>query len=245
MYNKPRVIPVLTIQGNDLVKTIQFKNPRYIGDPVNSVKIFNDKGADELCILDIVASKENKEPNFRLLEEIANEAFMPLSYGGGLNNIDQIKRVINLGYEKVVINSAFFRNELFIRDAVDLLGSSGVVLSLDCKKDFFGKYQIYSQGGTRLMSMTVEEAIKKAEDLNIGEVILSSIHNDGRRAGYDLDLLKIISSKINVPIIMNSGANTTDDFNLAIKAGAHAVAASSMFIFYGSKNAVLISYSRI
>ena len=124
MYQRPRIIPCLTIQDNDLVKTIQFKNPRYIGDPVNSVKIFNDKGVDELCILDITVSKLNKEPNYQLLQEIANEAFMPLSYGGGLRTLDQVKQIIKMGYEKVVFNTSFIDNPQLIKDTVAFLGSS-------------------------------------------------------------------------------------------------------------------------
>lgn len=241
MYNRPRIIPCLTITNNDLVKTIQFKNPRYIGDPVNSVKIFNDKGVDELCILDITASKENKEPNYQLLQEIANEAFMPLSYGGGLKNLDQVKKIIKMGYEKVVFNTSFINNPDLIKETVEYLGSSGVVISIDVKKNVFGKYNVYINDGSQEIKKSLSEVIKQVEELNAGEIIINSITNDGMMEGYDLNLIKLVSESINVPVIAIGGAKDVNDLKKAIDVGAHAVAASSMFIYYGKQKAVLIT----
>ena len=241
MYKRPRVIPCLTIQDNDLVKTIQFKNPRYIGDPVNSVKIFNDKGVDELCILDITASKLNKEPNFQLLQEIANEAFMPLSYGGGLKSLEQVKRIIKMGYEKVVFNTSFINSPQLIKDTVAFLGSSGVVISIDVKKNMFGKYVVYTNDGSQEVKMNLIDMIKQVEDLDAGEIIINSITNDGMMEGYDLNLIKLVSESVCVPVIAIGGAKDVTDLRKAIDNGAHAVAASSMFIYYGKQKAVLIT----
>ncbi|HCT63598.1 MAG TPA: imidazole glycerol phosphate synthase subunit HisF [Erysipelotrichaceae bacterium] len=241
MYQRPRIIPCLTIQDNDLVKTTQFKNPRYIGDPVNSVKIFNDKGVDELCILDINASKQNKEPNYQLLQEIANEAFMPLSYGGGLKTLDQVKRIIKMGYEKVVFNTSFIIDSQLIKDTVNFLGSSGVVISIDVKKNMFGKYVVYINDGSQEVKMSLIDVIKLVEDLDAGEIIINSITNDGMMEGYDLSLIKLVSESVSVPVIAIGGAKDVSDLKKAIENGAHAVAASSMFIYYGKQKAVLIT----
>lgn len=243
MYQRPRIIPCLTIQDNDLVKTIQFKNPRYIGDPVNSVKIFNDKGVDELCILDITASKLNKEPNFQLLQEIANEAFMPLSYGGGLKTLDHVKRIIKMGYEKVVFNTSFINDPQLIKDTVSFLGSSGVVISIDVKKNMFGKYVVYINDGSQEVKMSLIDVIKLVEDLDAGEIIINSITNDGMMEGYDLNLIRLVSESVSVPVIAIGGAKDVSDLKKAIENGAHAVAASSMFIYYGKQKAVLITYN--
>lgn len=241
MYQRPRIIPCLTIQENDLVKTIQFKNPRYIGDPVNSVKIFNDKGVDELCILDITASKQNKEPNFQLLQEIANEAFMPLSYGGGLKTLEQVKRIIKMGYEKVVFNTSFIHNPQLIKDTVAFLGSSGVVISIDVKKNMLGKYVVYTNDGSQEVKKNLMDIIKQVEELDAGEIIINSISNDGMMEGYDLNLIKQVAEAVNVPVIAIGGAKDVSDLKKAIDSGAHAVAASSMFIYYGKQKAVLIT----
>lgn len=241
MYQRPRIIPCLTIHENDLVKTIQFKNPRYIGDPVNSVKIFNDKGVDELCILDITASKLNKDPNFQLLQEIANEAFMPLSYGGGLKSLDHVKRIIKMGYEKVIFNTSFINNPELIKDTVNFLGSSGVVISIDVKKNLLGKYVVFINDGTQEVKRNLIEVIKQVEELNAGEIIINSISNDGMMEGYDLNLIKQVAESVSVPVIAIGGAKDVNDLKKAIDSGAHAVAAASMFIYYGKQKAVLIT----
>lgn len=245
MYQRPRIIPCLTISENDLVKTIQFKNPRYIGDPVNSVKIFNDKGVDELCILDILASKQNKEPNYQLLQEIANEAFMPLSYGGGLKSLDQVKKIIKMGYEKVIFNTSFINNPQLIKDTVAFLGSSGVVISIDVKKNMFGKYVVYINDGSQEVKMSLIDVIKQVEELDAGEIIINSITNDGMMEGYDLNLIKQVAESVNVPVIAIGGAKDVSDLKKAIDNGAHAVAASSMFIYYGKQKAVLITVPNV
>jgi imidazole glycerol-phosphate synthase subunit HisF len=241
MFIRPRLIPVLSIMNDDLVKTTQFSNPRYLGDPVNAVKIFNGKMVDELCILDITASKEEKEPNFALLRDIAAQAFMPLSYGGGLTSMEQVKQIIQMGYEKVVFNSSLFHNPSLIKDAVSFLGSSGVVASIDVRK---GKnlYNVYTKSGTKKYDHSLEETIEYVQQLGVGEIIINSIDNEGMMNGYDEELIKITSILSRVPVIANGGAGEPNHFRDAIQAGAQASAASSFFVFYGKQKTVLITH---
>jgi imidazole glycerol-phosphate synthase subunit HisF len=241
MFIRPRLIPVLSIMNDDLVKTIQFGNPRYLGDPVNAVKIFNGKMVDELCILDITASKEEKEPNFALLRDIAAQAFMPLSYGGGLTSMEQVKQIIQMGYEKVVFNTSLFHNPSLIEDAVSFLGSSGVVASIDVRKGI-NQYEIYSKSGTKKYEHSLEETIEYIQQLGVGEIIINSIDNEGMMNGYDEALIKITSSLSRVPVIANGGAGEPNHFRDAIQAGAQASAASSFFVFYGKQKTVLITH---
>ena len=242
MLNRPRVIPVLTINRKKLIKTIKFKNPRYLGDPLNSLKIFNNKGVDELCIIDIRASLEKRNPDLEYLKEIASEAFMPLSYGGGVNSIEQVKKLLYLGYEKIIFNSAFFNNVDLIKESVKIAGSQSVVLSVDVKKDVFGKYYLWTLSGTKKTKYQIIDAILEAKKIGVGEIIVNSISNDGLMKGYDIDLLKLISKSSNIPIVFCGGAQNTNDLKIAIDNGAHAVAAGSMFVYYGKQKGVLINF---
>lgn len=242
MYNRPRIIPCLSIMNRDLVKTTKFSNPRYIGDPVNSVKIFNKKYVDELCILDISATKEGKGPDFEFLKEIANEAFMPLSYGGGIKSLSDIEKIFYIGYEKVVINSEFVLHPNLISEAVKSAGSQSIVVSIDYKRDYFNNYSCYIKSGMDKVKKSPVEMAKLAEDLGAGEILLSSISDDGMMKGYDIQMIKQVSDAVNIPIVAYGGAGSVDDFAEALQIGkAHAVAASSIFIFYGKKKAVLIT----
>ena len=241
MFILPRLIPVLSIINDDLVKTTQFSNPRYLGDPVNAVKIFNGKMVDELCILDITASKEEKEPNFDLLRDIAAQAFMPLSYGGGLTTMEQVKQIIQMGYEKVVFNTSLLHNPTLIKDVVSYLGRSGVVAAIDVRKEN-NNYNVYSKSGTEKFDSSLEETIKYVQQLGVGEIIINSIDNDGMMTGYDEEIIKIISSLAQVPLIANGGAGEISHFKNAIHAGAQAAAASSFFVYYGKQKTVLITH---
>lgn len=241
MFIRPRLIPVLSIINDDLVKTIQFSEPRYLGDPVNAVKIFNGKMVDELCILDITASKEGKEPNFELLRDIAAQAFMPLSYGGGLTTMEQVKLIIQMGYEKVVFNTSLLYNPSLIKDAVSFLGSSGVVAAIDVRKEN-NQYIVYTTSGMSKHDFSLEETIKYVQKLGVGEIIINSIDNDGLMSGYDETLINIVSSLSHVPVIANGGAGELTHFKKAIQAGAQAAAASSFFVFYGKQKTVLITH---
>ncbi|MDF2436732.1 MAG: imidazole glycerol phosphate synthase subunit HisF [Bacteroidota bacterium] len=237
----PRIIPILLLKGTGLYKTLKFKEPKYIGDPLNAVKIFNDKEVDELIILDITASLENKKPNYELLYQMAGECFMPLGYGGAVSSIEEIRKLISMGIEKVSINSNAVKLD-FIREAADVFGSSTIVVSMDVKKNFWGKYEVYTKSGT---SNTKMEASKFAVEINkagAGELLVNSIDRDGVMQGYDLDLIKSISGEIDIPLIACGGAGELNHFKQAVNAGASAAAAGSMFVFHGKHRAVLISY---
>lgn len=244
MYNRPRIIPVLLIDDRDLIKTKQFKDRTYLGDPVNAVKIFNIKGVDELSILDIGASKGHKEPDFQILSDIASEAFMPLSYGGGITDIDQVRKLLAIGYEKVVLNTSLVDNLDLIKEAVRLFGSQSIVASIDAKKTRNG-YECVVEDGSRMTGIEPVILAKKALDLGVGEIIINSIDNDGMMQGYDIDLVKSIVDAVDVPVTAIGGAGGIDDLKKVLHEGhAHAAAGGSMFVFYGRLRAVLITAPR-
>lgn len=238
-----RVIPVLLLKGQGLYKTVKFKDPQYLGDPINAVKIFNDKEVDELCFLDINATKENKEPNYKMIAEIASECFMPLSYGGGINHADQAIKLFNIGVEKVIINTAAHSNPALITELSAHYGAQSVVVCIDVKKNFFGKYEVYTHGGKKNTGKNPVEFAKQVQDLGAGEIILNSIDKDGTMTGYDTECLNKVATQLEIPVIACGGANAVSDFAKAVKQGhASAVAAGSMFVFHGKHKAVLISY---
>ncbi len=241
MLIRPRIIPVLSIIDNDLVKTKQFESPRYLGDPINAVKIFNGKMVDELCVLDIRATAENKSPNFDLLKDIAAQAFMPLAYGGGLQSLDDVKRIIHMGYEKVIFNAAVWTHPEVVQETIRYLGSSGVVVSIDVRQEGL-IYQPYINSGLIQMPVTLEELLGTLKAWGVGEIIIHHIDRDSMMQGYDLNLIQQVSNDIKVPLIALGGANSIDDFKPAILAGAQAVGASSMFVYYGAKQTVLITH---
>jgi len=227
---------------HDLVKTIKFTNPRYLGDPINAVKIFNGKCVDELCVLDITASKEKKPPDFDYLKDIAGEAFMPLSYGGGITSVEQIKKIFRMGYEKVVINTAFFSNPDLIKEASQYAGNQSVVVSIDVKTDLFGKKRCYSTDGTVKTKFTPVEAAQLAELFGAGEIIINSMNNDGGMCGYDIETIKSVVDSVSIPVTACGGAKDVYDIKKALcDGGAHAAAAGSMFVYFGREKAVLIN----
>ncbi len=239
-----RIIPVLTLQNEKLVKTIRFKNPTYIGDPINAVKIFNEKEVDEIVILDISATKEKREPNYAKIEEIASEAFMPFAYGGGITNINQIEKLFKLGIEKVVLNSILETNMNIIKEAAKIFGSQSIVASIDVKKSVFGKEQAYKISGSTKINLPLVEYIKQIEDAGAGELLINSIDRDGTYQGYDLALIKQVSSLVNFPIIACGGAASIDSFLPVIQNGASAIAAGSLFVYTGSTRGILINYPK-
>ena len=238
---RPRIIPTLLLNDGNLVKTKRFANPQYLGDPINAIRIFNEKGVDELCILDITATKDKKEPDFELLEKMATESFMPLSYGGGIKSIDQIKNLFRIGFEKVVINSAAMENIELVREASDYFGSQSVVCSIDYKKSLFGTF-CYIEDGTKKTKNKPLDVAKNFESARAGEILLYSMDRDGMRGGYDVDMINSVSGSLNIPVIACGGARTISDIKEALRAGADAVAAGSLFVFFGEKQAVLINY---
>ena len=237
-----RVIPALLIQKGGLVKSIRFKDHKYVGDPINAVKIFNEKEVDEIVILDISATAEKRPPNMRQIREIASEAFMPLAYGGGITRLDEIKELIAGGVEKVVLNTVAFTNPQLIRDGATYIGSQSMVVSLDVKKNIWGKYRVYVQNGSKDTGLDPVVYARQMEEAGAGELILNSIEKDGTFGGYDKELIQLVTSRVNIPVVAIGGASTVSDFAQAVQCGASAVAAGSMFVFQRPHRAVLISY---
>jgi cyclase len=240
---RPRIIPCLLIHDDGLVKTIRFKEPKYVGDPINAVKIFNEKEVDELIILDIDASVRGCEPNFKMIAKLAAECRMPLCYGGGISNISQAKQISRLGVEKVAISSIAVENPIFISHIAAEIGSQSVTVVLDVKADLFGKYNVWTHNGTRNSGRSLFEVIDEVESFGAGEIVINSIHYDGVMKGYDINLAKKVRKAINIPLTLLGGAGSLDDFRHLIQAcGIVGAAAGSFFVFKGFYRAVLISY---
>ena len=242
---KIRVIPVLLLKKQGLVKTVQFKNEKYIGDPRNAVKIFNEKEVDELIFLDIDASKTHNPPNFELIEEISTECFVPFAYGGGITSVTEIKKLFSIGVEKVILNSIFLNNPNIVKEASALFGSQSIVVSVDVKKNFFGKNRVYDSSKKKLTNLNPVDISIKAQEYGAGEVFINSVDRDGTFLGYDIELCETISSRLSIPLIFCGGAKNLDDFSNAVKKGkASAVAAGSMFVYHQKHRAVLINYPK-
>jgi len=240
---KTRVIPTLLLRGAGLVKTIRFRDPVYVGDPINAIRIFNDKEVDELVLLDITASRGNKGPAFSTIEKIANECFMPVAYGGGISSMDEIRKVLSAGIEKVVINTAALMNPKFVRDAVKEFGSQAIVVSVDVKRTWRGRYEVYGDGGVRPTGHEPVLFARQMQDLGAGEILLTAIDRDGTMKGYDIELIARVTSTLSIPVIACGGAGAIADFGQAAEqGGAAAVAAGAMFVFHGRHRAVLITY---
>lgn len=240
-----RVIPTLLLRNNGLVKGCRFKDHKYVGDPINAVKIFNEKEVDELVFLDITATATNKGPNFELLKDIASEAFMPFGYGGGIDNCKQIEQLFRLGVEKVILNTSAYTKPQLIQDASSIAGAQSIVVSIDAQKTLFGGYEVFVASGQQRTKTDPVTAAKKAQDLGAGEIILCSIDNEGTGQGYDHKLLKAVCSAVSIPVVAAGGAGKLKDFSQAVfESGASAVAAGDMFVFHGKHKAVLITYPK-
>ncbi len=238
-----RVFPCLLLKGEGLVKTIGFRNPTYIGDPINAVRIFNTKEVDELLFLDITASAENRRPNIELIKKISDECTMPLTVGGGIKTIEDINSLLNSGVEKVAINTAFFDNPQLIKDAADNFGSQAVIVSIDVKRNWNGTYEVYVSSGTKRTGINLIEYVKKAENYGAGEILINSIDRDGTMKGFDVNLIKKVTASVNIPVIACGGCGKVEDIKEAVtEGGASAVTAGSFFIFHGKRRAVLINF---
>ena len=238
-----RVIPVLLVNKGKLVKTIKFKDPVYVGDPINAVKIFNEKEVDELIVLDISASLEGRGPNFEMIGELAGECFMPLAYGGGIRSLEEVKKVFDKGIEKISINSSLLEHPGLIEETARLYGSQSLVASVDVGKNIFGRYVAFTKGGSRKSKPGITELVRQLEDRGAGEILVNSIDRDGTGQGYDLDLVRLVAESVNLPVIACGGAGNLEHFRQAVIQGkVSAVAAGSMFVFQGKHRAVLISY---
>jgi cyclase len=241
MY-RPRIIPVLLLKDKGLVKTVGFDKYKYIGDPINAVKIFNEKEVDELVFLDIHASKEKRTIDSNIIKEIADEAYMPFAAGGGINNVSSALAIIKAGTEKVVINSAFTKRPQLVTEIANETGNQSVIVSIDAKKNWLGKWQAFAYSGTKKTSKSPLELAMMAEDCGAGEIMLTCISKDGTMEGYDLELIESICQKTSIPVIACGGAGNIQHFQKAMQAGANAAAAGSMFVYHGPHKAVLINY---
>ena len=237
-----RVIPVMLLDDEGFYKTTKFKNPSYIGDPINTIKLFNDKEVDEVIVLGFRNTQENKKIDFDILEELASEAFMPMAYGGGIRTVDDANKIFSIGFEKVIFNSAFFDDENLIKECVNKFGAQSIVISLDYKKKILGSYYCYKNSGTIKSRLTVPEAIAKCNVLGIGEIMLHNIDRDGTQNGYQLNEFTKWLSLLNLPIIICGGAGSYQDLEAAFEVGVSAAAAGAMFVYHGPHRAVLINY---
>lgn len=237
-----RVIPSLLIQRGGLVKSVRFKDHKYVGDPINAVKIFNDKEVDELVILDISATAEKRSPDIARIREIASEAFMPLGYGGGITALDEIKALIAAGVEKVILNASAFANPGLITEGAKYVGSQSIVVSIDVKKNMWGKYKVYVRNGSKNTDLDPVSYARQVENAGAGEIVLNSIDRDGTFEGYDTELIGLVCSQVRIPVVALGGASGVEDFTRAVERGASAVSAGSLFVFQRPHKAVLISY---
>ncbi|WP_313003688.1 AglZ/HisF2 family acetamidino modification protein [Chryseobacterium gleum] len=240
---RPRIIPSLLIQDNGLVKTVNFKNPKYVGDPINAVRIFNEKEVDELAIFDIDATVKGLEPNYSLIERIANQSRMPLCYGGGVRTVEQAQKIFGLGIEKIALSSAVLQNPQLITQIAERVGSQSVIVVLDVKKKLFGGYEVYTHNGKKSTGINPFKFAEEAQKLGAGEIIINSIDQDGVMKGYDMGLIDKVREKISLPLTVLGGAGSLNDIKQVIdKHGIIGVAAGSLFVFKGVYKAVLINY---
>lgn len=240
---RTRVIPCLLLRGEGLVKTVKFKDPVYVGDPINAIRIFNDKEVDELLFLDITASRENRGPPLNTIRDFASECFMPVGYGGGVRSLEDAREVLALGVEKIVINTMALRRPEVVAEIAREFGSQAVVVSIDAREKLTGGYEVMGLCGTEKTGLKPVEHARRMVDVGAGEILVNSIDRDGTRSGYDIALVRSVADAVCVPVIACGGAGSLSDFSEAVSAGrASGVAAGSMFVFHGKHRAVLISY---
>ncbi|MBF0386118.1 MAG: imidazole glycerol phosphate synthase subunit HisF [Candidatus Omnitrophica bacterium] len=238
-----RVFPCLLLQGEGLVKTVRFNSPVYIGDPLNAVRIFNTKEVDELLFLDITATKDKRKPNFELIKRISDECTMPLTVGGGISSCDDIRLLSKCGVEKFAINTAFYSNPDFVKEASEHFGSQAIIVSIDVKKDLLSNYRVFIRGGSAPTKIDPVLYAKKAQQYGAGEILLNSIDRDGTMEGFDISLIKKVTEAVNIPVIACGGCGKIEDIASAVKEGkASAVTAGSFFVFHGRRRAVLINF---
>jgi cyclase len=244
---RPRVIPCLLVHEGGLVKTVGFKSPKYVGDPINAVKIFNEKEADELVVLDIDATVNGVEPDYKMIANLAAECRMPLCYGGGVRTAEQAKKIISLGVEKVALSAAVLNDPNLIRQIADEIGQQSVVVVLDVKKRMFSKeYDVFTHNGKKNTKRYVVDVAKQAQALGAGEIVINSIDHDGEMKGYDLLLAQKIRQAVNIPITILGGAGSLNDIGALIKTcGVVGASAGSLFVFKGVYKAVLINYPSV
>jgi cyclase len=240
---RPRIIPCLLVHKKGLVKTVNFLSPKYVGDPINAVRIFNEKQVDELMVLDIDATVENREPDYRMIEYLAAECRMPLSYGGGVKTVEQAQRIFSLGVEKIAMSSAVVSDPSLVSKMAEQVGSQSVVAVVDVKRKMFGGYEVYTNNGKVNTRLNPVDLIKSIERLGAGEIVVNSIDNDGQMKGYDFKLIDQVRDATCLPLTVLGGAGTVEDIGKLIRRyGIVGAAAGSLFVFKGVYKAVLISY---
>ena len=240
---RPRVIPVLLLKGNGLVKSVRFKEYRYIGDPINAVKLFNDLGADELVFLDIMANQSKNSISTDFVMRVGEEANMPFSVGGGIRTIREIGQIVAAGAEKVILGTFAIENPEFVREASQEFGSSTIAISIDVKKSMLSKDLVYIYSGKKSTVFNPVILARLFEEMGAGEIIINSIDRDGTMQGYDISLIQKVSEAVSIPVVALGGAGKNEDLKRAVSEGyASAVAAGSMFIYHGPRKAVLINY---
>ncbi|MCD4780262.1 MAG: AglZ/HisF2 family acetamidino modification protein [Candidatus Omnitrophica bacterium] len=239
----PRILPCLLLQGKGLVKGIKFKDYKYIGDPINTVKIFSNLEVDEIILLDITATQEQRILDPEIVSEIADEAFMPFTIGGGIRTIEHIRQLVNAGAEKVSINTGAIENPDLVKQASEIFGVQSIIVCIDVKKNWGGDYDVYTHCGRKKTKFHPVELAIQMQERGAGEILLNCIHSDGTMLGYDLNILKQISEAVTIPVIACGGAGSVDDLAAGVHDGhATAVAAGSMFVFHGKKKGVLVNY---
>lgn len=240
----PRIIPCLLVHNKGLVKTVKFKDPKYVGDPINAVKIFNEKEVDEIMVIDIDATVNNSKPDFRLIENLANECRMPLCYGGGIKTSEQAQKIFSLGVEKIAISSSAIKNPNLISEMAYKVGNQSVVVVIDIKKKIWGnKYEVFTHNGEKSTGLDPVAFAQELQNRGAGEIVINSIDQDGTMKGYDLDLIQKIRDVVSIPTTVIGGASNLDDIGSVIeKHGIIGVAAGSLFVFKGKYKAVLINY---
>lgn len=242
-FNPFRVIPCLQVDQRRLVKTVRYRDPKYVGDLINSLRIFNEKEVDEIAVIDISATRSGRGPDFEMINEMASECFMPLAYGGGITSTEEIEKIIKLGVEKVILGTAAFENPNLIRTAANSVGSQSVVVSVDVKKPWLRDYGIFTRSGTKRVDVDLITAIDRVVEAGAGEILLNAIDRDGTLQGYDHALIKSVTDRASIPVIAAGGASGPRDLAQAFRqSGAAATAAGALFIYRGPHRAVLLSY---
>ena len=241
---KHRVIPCLLLRNGGLVKTLKFSEPKYVGDPINAIRIFNDKEVEELMGLDITASKEKKEPNYALIEQFASECFMPLSYGGGIKTMEQAQRLFNSGIEKICLQTSVLDDLSLVKNLSDKWGSSSILVSVDVKRNWLGQPKLYSAATGKTLDKKWQDYMLDAVKAGAGEIVLNAVDKDGTMKGMDIELIKEAAKILSVPLVAVGGAGSLADIKAAVDAGANAVSAGAFFVFQGPHRAVLITYPK-
>jgi cyclase len=237
---KIRIIPVLSIAFGRMVKTLRFTDPIYLGDPVNILRIFNCKQVDEICVVDITSTRDKQAPDYSMIQNMVSECFMPLCYGGGIKHLSEMEHIYGLGVEKISLNSLLDSSSL-VEEAAKKFGNQSLVASIDViEKD--GTYQLFDYRTRQVTPLAPEEQAKRCESMGCGEILLNCVNRDGVRIGYDLELIRRVSTAVSIPVIACGGANTYDDLGKALLAGASAAGAGSLFTLYGKHRAVLLRY---